>query len=153
MHVSMSAAMRGRMGKRAKEHREGAKAIPGRPPTSVSHMGETVTGNSLLQQLQGEMIKEWRNANQKSIPLSFHTSRCLPFIPSLNTKQNSWFNQWHCRSLGVKGYLQDLIGIKSYRRRVFLFPSRMNVETVWIIQDVEECCHRKFNQVVTFTFC
>jgi len=25
---------------------------------SVSHMGETATGNSLLQQLQGEMIKE-----------------------------------------------------------------------------------------------
>lgn len=25
---------------------------------SVSHMGETTTGNSLLQQLQGEMMKE-----------------------------------------------------------------------------------------------
>lgn len=52
------------MRKREKECREGGrereteKAIPGCPPTSVSHMGYTVTGNSLLQQLQGEMIKE-----------------------------------------------------------------------------------------------
>lgn len=33
-------------------------AIPGCPPTSVSHMEETVTGNSLLHQLQEEIIKE-----------------------------------------------------------------------------------------------
>lgn len=53
----ISAAMRGReRGKRALKR--GEKAIPGCPPTSVSHMGQTVTGNSLLQQLQGEMIKE-----------------------------------------------------------------------------------------------
>lgn len=45
-------------GENGKERREGAKAIPGCPPTSVSHMEETVTGNSLSQQLQGEMIKE-----------------------------------------------------------------------------------------------
>lgn len=80
--------MRGRMGTRGKRtHRGSEKPIPGCPPTSVSHMRETVTGNSLSQQLQGEMIKEWRNANQKSFPLSFHTSCCLFFIPSLNTKQ------------------------------------------------------------------
>lgn len=46
-------------GENGKERgREGEKPIPGCPPTSVSHMGETVTGNSLSQQLQGEMIKE-----------------------------------------------------------------------------------------------
>jgi len=40
------------------ERKKGAKAVPGCSTTSVSHMGETVTGNSLMQQLQGEMIKE-----------------------------------------------------------------------------------------------
>lgn len=46
------------MGKRGKESRVGEKPIPDCPTTSVSHMGETVTGNSFSQQLQGEMIKE-----------------------------------------------------------------------------------------------
>lgn len=49
----------GEWGKERKRvQREGEKPIPGCPTTSVSHMGETVTGNSLSQQLQGEMIKE-----------------------------------------------------------------------------------------------
>lgn len=36
---------------------ERGKAIPGCPASSDSHMGRTVTGNSLLLQLQGETIK------------------------------------------------------------------------------------------------
>lgn len=50
------------------------RGVPKRLSLSVSHMGETATGNSLLQQLQGEMIKEWRNANQRSSTLSFYTT-------------------------------------------------------------------------------
>lgn len=46
------------MGARGKEHRGERKAVAVFSPTSVSHMGETVTGNSPLQQLQGEMINE-----------------------------------------------------------------------------------------------
>lgn len=43
---------------------------------------------------------------------------------------------------------QDLTGIKSCTAEEF-FPS---TETVWIISDIEECCHRKFNQVLTLAF-
>lgn len=43
---------------------------------------------------------------------------------------------------------QDLTGIRSYTAEEF-FPS---TETVWIISDIEECCYRKFNQVLTLAF-
>lgn len=86
---------------------------------------ETVTGNSLSQQLQGEMIKEWRNPNQKSKPLSFHTSSLSSFFfffaPSLNTKEDQVLSSAtgavipsEFRDIYQSPCKQDLIGIKSY---------------------------------------
>lgn len=112
----------GRERKRAKNERESS------PPTSVSHMGETVTGNSLLQQLQGEMIKEWRNANQRSSLLSSHTTHFfLAFFNSftkyqkhrkVNSATGTAIPQ-ESRDIYQDPYKQDLIGIKSYVAAVF----------------------------------
>lgn len=135
MHVSLSSDE----GENGIE-RKGAKAVPGCPPISVSHMEETVTGNSLIQQLQGEMIKEWRNANQKSRPLSFHTSHNLLFTLSLNSKKKTTIQSTQpfgtvilqkSRDIYQSPYKKELINIKSFVTEEF-FPDSLAQRQFWL---------------------
>lgn len=109
--------MEGRVGPRggggAGGKREKGKAIPGCPASSVSHMGRTVTGNSLLQQLQGETIK------LKKCEAEIHSVIIPPPSPAVSLAKYrklrtvASFLRGSREDIRQSPYKQDSIGIKS----------------------------------------
>lgn len=121
MHASVSAAMRGRMVKREKERREGETAIPDCPPASVSHMGETVTGNSLFAAAPGWNDKGMKKCKPEIHSLIIPQQSLSPFYSRTKYQTDRAVDSatgtaipQESRDIYQSPSKQDLIGIKSY---------------------------------------